>query len=236
MHSKNQTNSKGNSCGISLSEVRQGSSAGVNVLYLGMGYDIISPLNLVPSLDIIYVIDLLDTRFYFCNTLERQRNEMKYILTHGSNDGSPLDLQNKEDNMSLDISYLNDGSATILSEEDSDTVWRLKFIYNGKERNLAIFHQDYFNQWPIEVNNISHIMSMGALLITPEQTSTFRKTVLKMLSERTSSSFYYYADMFDHATFIKTKEYIDGNNEPIGWIHIVDKSPKALVKKMICDF
>ena len=59
----------------------------MNVLYLGMAFDIMSPLLLIPDLDTIYAIDLVDTS-YGLPSWDLHKAEMRLILTCGSDEKS----------------------------------------------------------------------------------------------------------------------------------------------------
>lgn len=183
----------------------------MNILYLGMANDIMSPLLLVPDFDILYVIDKFD--FHFSSdrkTFKRQKQDIKDVLIEGSDKTSFWKIFHEEDSHIRCTHYLETPS-TIIDESDDGTVWRLKFNYNDKIRELVFYHhRDFLIEWPIEIQNISHIMCMGALSWTTfvEKDCTI---LLKILEERTLKPFYFYALHFMHKHFPKWFIVMNGN-------------------------
>lgn len=60
--------------------------------------------------------------------------------------------------------YTLEGPTVIVSEEDDkkNQVWRVKFIYLGKERELVYYYyRNFLQPWPEEIKNISHVISVG---------------------------------------------------------------------------
>ena len=181
-----------------------------NVLYLGMANDIMAPLLLVPNLSQLYVISKFDSAFCSGRTWESQMQDIRNYLTNGSDTGSySYDIfikdyvfQFPKKKLCKDYHYL-EGPSTIISEEYDDTVWRMKFRYNGKERELIYYHhRNFLATWPEEITNISHIMGQGSVdtdVINKIKGLTFRK----MFEERTTEVFYYYALYFSHKHFDK---------------------------------
>jgi len=168
-----------------------------NVLYLGMADDIMSPLLLAPNLSKLYVISYFDRAYCSGGTWESQMQDIRNYLTNGSDKGSrSYDIYTRKKRCK-DYHYL-EGQSTIISEEYDDTVWKIKFLYNGKERELIYYHhRDFLATWPEEITNISHIMGQGSVdtdVINKKEGLTFRK----MFEERTTEVFYYYALYFSH--------------------------------------
>lgn len=94
-----------------------------------------------------------------------------------------------------EIHYLKD-KATILHEFESDIVWILKFMYDGKERELVYYHHaNYLEYWPCRIENISHLFVITALRISDDQINQpYFKTLRKMIKERTIAPLTVYAD------------------------------------------
>jgi hypothetical protein len=172
-----------------------------NVLYLGMAWDIMSPLLLVPDLDKIYAIDRVDTSLIIGrdgDNWEEQKSEIKQILLDGSTINSKTKLYSDEDYFS-ETHYLPSKS-TILEESDKDNRYYLKFNYNGKDRELIYYHHINFKSiWNDEIKDISHLLTIG--------TETFNyyehegnKILQTMYNERCKNS-YVYALYFLHEDY-----------------------------------
>lgn len=79
-----------------------------NVLYLGMADDIMSPLMLVPDLENLYVINLLAPAFSPDGTWEGLKNDIKTILTDGSNINGYKKMRDLDmDSIKFIVYYLN---------------------------------------------------------------------------------------------------------------------------------
>lgn len=187
------------------------SSDPVKVLYLGMATDIMAPLILVPDLDIIYVMNVLDTEFG--GSWEQHKTKIITILEQGSDEGiknPDRDYPPKSNNPIKDIHTLEGPSKIISNTDDSkihlDAKWELEFIYNGKTRKLIYYHEFNFAyieyEWPKEINSISHILWNGSycwdFLMEDDCDS---KMVRKMMSERMLPEAYLYALSFNHKWF-----------------------------------
>jgi len=200
----------------------------INVMFLGMKNDIMTPLLMVPDFTTLYAIDTSNR--CGCSDLivweeqwEYHKRDIKQILTDGSDEFSMLRrrwikytekcLENynklveendpdKDDVWFLDnlknvdleeIHYLK-SKATILHEFESDIVWILKFMYDGKERELVYYHHaNYLNYWPTRIENVSHLFVINALRISQIDNPHF-KTLRKMIKERTIAPLTVYAD------------------------------------------
>ena len=164
-----------------------------------MAYDIMSPLLLVPDFDILYVIDMFD-RCYASDTktFKRQKQDIKDILINGNDDNSHSKKIHENYSHIRMVHYLETPS-TIIDESDDGYTWRLKFNYNDKVRELIFFHhRNFLIEWPSEIQNISHIMCMGAYAWDnfPEQGA-----ILEMFKNRTTKPFWFYALHFMHEHF-----------------------------------
>jgi len=172
-----------------------------NVLYLGMAYDIMAPLLLVPNLTTLYVIDKFDTFFSPDGTFEGQKRDIVNILINGSDiDSHSRKIFMEESN---DIHYL-ENKAKIISEKDDGKVWRLKFEYMDQVRNLVFYHhRDFLEEWPVEIVNVRHVMVMGSFGWYCFRMGDYdcSKALKSMLKERTTESFRFYALWFTHKHF-----------------------------------
>jgi hypothetical protein len=65
------------------------------------------------------------------------------------------------------------------------------FVYNGIQRIVTYFNQNFDNIWPSVIQNIEHIFTMGTAF------STRNKTFLRMLEERTTRPFYIYGSYYN---------------------------------------
>lgn len=166
---------------------RSSPSNEINVLYLGMAYDIISPLKLCPDLDTLYAIDKFDYSYGYHHkyqkgfidfdltfaydiyeerkipTIETLKNEVIYCLENGF-DGSVNSFV--RDSIRCEL----DERATILSNETIDNVWILKFVYKGKIRTLKRYELNWNDAvWPEEIDHLSWIISIGAQIYIPRE-------------------------------------------------------------------
>jgi len=192
------------------------------VLYCGMADDVLSPLLLVPDLTHLYVIDEFDNAFARrisekkSGTWETQKKDIKTMLSNGNdNDSHHLDIY-REYKGTWPITKLEE-PCTLLEETDSNKRWHLAFKYKGIKRELIyIHHTNFYSIWPSEINDISHVMSMGAVFIV-EKNGEFKreeKDFLKMLAERTTTDCLYYDqynlfdiqyNLYDHKKGYTTK-------------------------------
>lgn len=153
-----------------------------NILYCGMGGDIMSPLLLVPDFDRLYVIDIFYLAFCSKGTWSSMKSDIKYLLLNG--DDRDAWFRKIIYKCRQDIHYL-DSKAEILEEceevysESPDSCWvrsidpekqfsnklkwSLKFMYCGKIRELICYMgNDFRNEWPEDIKNISALMHIGA--------------------------------------------------------------------------
>ncbi len=169
-----------------------------NVLYLGLAFDIMSPLLLVPDLDTIYAIDLVDVS-YGLHSWDLHKAEMRLILTCGSDEKSQCRHLFEHNR----INRLPGGPATIISDIDTDNCWTLEFAYDGKIRSLQYYHHIDFQsneEWPPSIQGCAHVMSMGAAALV-EESHESNAHVKQMLLERCESEAKYYALTFLHEHF-----------------------------------
>lgn len=197
----------------------------INVLYLGMAYDIMAPLLLVPDVDIIFAIDIYDET-YGCLSWDEQKDEMRIILTEGSDKHSQCRHFHDHDR----INRLPGGPATIISDEDEDKCWTLKFIYDGKLRTLIYYHHtDFCDPWPTTISDCAHIMSMGVCIVD-ESNSEEENRHLRAMFERSCSQgtkTKYYALTFMHEHFPEQVTIYNANadveGESINWTEDLDQ-------------
>lgn len=164
-----------------------------NVLYCGMADDILSPLILVPDLTHLYVMDRFDLAFAKNYTIEGQINDIKEMLSIGSDENSyHIEIYRKY-KPKWPITKL-DESCTIINETLIDNCWRLTFTYKNLKRELVYFqYKDFYSIWPEEIKNINHFMSMGAVCIKDKgETNVQEPTFWKMINERIESGCVFY--------------------------------------------
>jgi len=127
----------------------------LNILYLGMGHDIITPIQLEPNFDILFVIDHFDTAYSPDETFNGQKDYIINSLLYGA--GLPFYPDDVEDH-----GVLSD-KATILSNcQETDSKWILTFELYGKIRQLIRFERDFTTVWPEEITRIRHIIGIGS--------------------------------------------------------------------------
>jgi len=135
------------------------------VLYCGMADDIINPRMAVPDVDTIFTLDRFDAAFCTNGTLESKREDILTILREGHDKLSQHAV----------IGYPHHrparwpcrapgghGRAEERTRRDEPGRWEVQFMCGGKERKLMVFHQDFYQDWPEEVTDVDHLMSMGA--------------------------------------------------------------------------
>ena len=124
-------------------------------------------------------------------------------------------------------------TATIVSESESDGLWKLEFVYDNILRTLHFYHsRDFLKTWPIGITNIKHVMVMGSYcwndFITDKDSQ-----LISMLQSRTISPWKFYALSFNHKHFpvhinhpIKTRRKDEkiaiveiGNTSDSNWIN-----------------
>lgn len=206
----------------------------INVLYLGMADDIMPPLLLVPDLTTLYVIDKFDKRFSPDSTFYSQKNDIFNTLSNGSDlDKRSRKIYNDND----DSLHFLEGKSKIISNVDDGNVWRLQFEYMNKIRNLIYYHhRDFLEEWPSEIIDIKHVMTMGSFGWYCFKMREYDCKVLKsMLHSRTSKSFNFYALWFTHAHFqykITINCGKERNGTEIGMITIHDKKDQKWIRKL----
>src|SRR5437762_9108983 len=110
----------------------------VKVLYLGMAGDIMLPLLVVENLTTLFVIDKFDPCYSKDKTWKGLKEDIKDVLSNGSDENSRSRKIHVEDHWNKSIHYLETKSIITLDVDDG-SVWRLKFIYNRKERELIYY-------------------------------------------------------------------------------------------------
>src|SRR4051812_46026329 len=117
---------------------------GSHVLYLGMAEDIMSPLLLVPDLEVIFVIDLFDEAYSSDKTFEGQKNDLKRTLLDGNDESSHVRIaynrRAKWNHPLFRNVHVLPSTGEILSESDDGNVWRLTFRYCNRDIKLIFFH------------------------------------------------------------------------------------------------
>ncbi len=183
-----------------------------------MADDILSPMLLVPDFKQLFVICLMDEAFSKAGTWESQKQDIKQILEKGNDEFSHHREVYAYYNKIIPITKL-DESCTILEETDSNNRWMLAFMYKGVRRELIYFHHTdyYLFKWPSEINNISHLMSMGAVFMTDKggRVQNEYKEFFKFLEERTNTDCIYYDQYgmwdYEHNLYDYKKDYTTVN-------------------------
>jgi len=170
----------------------------VNVLYAGMARDIITPLELVPHLDNLYVMDLFDSAYILSKktsegprTIDDQRNDIIEMLVNGHFFIIDPDDEYDEGRI-IEIRKL---PAKILSDKREDKKWNLTFEFEGKIRNLVVYTMEYqINEWPKEIDNLQYIFSIGASFSCEDDDKDREKcikNITNMIKTRTTKKFTY---------------------------------------------
>lgn len=180
----------------------------MDIVYLGMGYDIITPLNLYPNVDTIYSIDNFDSRYG--GTKLEQSYIIMDIIKSGSNDsllekirvnpekyaGCPCCGEKfgfKKQTLEKKGKIINFLEEPALSrDEPARSI--IIFEYNGVERQLIQYYQNYNTTWPIDIKNISGIIGLGSFSLN----SFVHPKFIKMLESRTSSTYELIVDAYNH--------------------------------------
>ena len=156
------------------------------VLYCGMADDILTPLILVPDLSKLFVIDYFDAAFAKNGTWKGQKEDIKECLVSGSNEKS----HHREVYLHYDKNtkiYSIDEPCTIINESDMNNCWTLTFKYKRKIRKLIYFHHtDFISYWDDDINEINHIMCIGA------EFPILEELLNTMLHERTTKDCKFY--------------------------------------------
>ena len=156
------------------------------VLYCGMADDIISPIQLVSNCEHIYVIDLFDSAFAKGGTAEGQREDIRQILLTGNDENShhrEIHLR-YEDNWP--ISFIKPHE--IVSETFEGETWKLQLKIQDENRCLIYFQlRNFYNEWPEEIQNVNHLMCMGASFGYNEE-----PILRKMMETRTTNDCLFY--------------------------------------------
>ena len=116
------------------------------------------------------------------------------------------------------IHYLKSPSE-ILKNEDDGEVWRLGFIYDGKERQLVHYHGcNFLKEWPQGIEMISHVICIGTFtwkLLSDQKfdevTEKQQEMIVEMLEKRTTQSFTFTALGFNHLFFPEQYKLKHGN-------------------------
>lgn len=208
----------------------------VNVVYLGMASDIMAPLLLVPDLDILYALNSLDDAY---GTWDEHKERIRKTLTQGNDknlaekflfDESVREYapKNKEwrnvhtlagpseisSDVDCDIKECITGANTHDKFCYTPSVWKLKFVYNGKERQLIYYYNYNFAvyDWPSEIQNIQHFIWNGAYSWESMTEYSEEVKVREMMVERAAPEAYVYALGFNHKKFPDHMWVYNGHN------------------------
>ena len=196
-----------------------------NVLYCGMADDIVTPMLLVPDLTNLFAICLFDEAFARGYSWEGQKNDIKQTLTAGSDEKSwhrEIYLKYRK---SVPINYLID-SSVITKDSDNDNCWELEFIYNKLKRKLIYFHHtNFLEPWDNSIQNISHILSVGAPF------PMAHPTLNEMLKTRTIQDCNYY-DQFLKFENTETKSSRTGRVNVNKLIYAIAASESGWAKEL----
>lgn len=194
----------------------------VNVLYLGMAHDIMAPLLLVPDLDNLFVLNSLDEAY---GTWKEHKMRIRKTLMQGNDKDLAETFWWEEKSIPEGKEWKNvhklAGSAKIHFDKDENvkecltgspthdkwcytlSVWKLRFTYNGKMRNLIYYYDFNFTQypWPPEITNIHYHIWNGSywwdnFVENPEEI-----LVREMLVTRSAPESYVFALSFNHRKF-----------------------------------
>jgi len=115
-----------------------------NVLYLGIGYDILTPLILCPNFTTLYVLDWDD--------------EKQSIIEHLTSGTQVMFAEDTKDTTE------NKYDLTLEPSVDLELIpnkrgWELRFKYKNVPRVLKFFKQDFSKKWPevVTVHNFLNI-------------------------------------------------------------------------------
>lgn len=158
-----------------------------------MADDVLSPMLLVPDFNVLYSICLFDSAFAMNRTWEGQKEDIKKQLIDGHDDGSHHMQVYRHYHTNRPVTKLVE-SCKVLKEEDKNGRWMLIFSYLDKERSLIYFHhKNFYSEWPSEIKDIDHLMSMGAVFMTEKDGSTVKnKKFFRTISDRCSKNCMYY--------------------------------------------
>lgn len=171
---------------FSASSVQKNTIMPINVMYLGMGIDIVGPMQLVPDFDTIYTINYVDPSPGYGGTINEIIEIIRIILETGHNIYSKPEyrerfrLQIPEREIKkpeiltpskLIKQVIYDDNNKIIQSADIDidpetnyrVKWVLEFEYNNKIRTLVYyFNHDFTFTWPDDIKNIGHILTQGS--------------------------------------------------------------------------
>lgn len=167
------------------------SSKPETVLYLGMADDIMQPLNMIPEVEIIYVISLFDKYYSSGRTWESQMSDIKNVLTTGRKKYKHYGYMDKIGEEKCD--RLSGGRCKITKETLDDRIWSLSFDYDGISRKLIYYHnRDYMLTWPVDIVGVKHLITSGSVSIYDMGTPEYKK-FRNMMKERCERNFFVYA-------------------------------------------
>jgi len=136
----------------------------MNVLYLGMSGDIITPLLLFPDVITLYAINKISKRHSYNKdkTWEEYKDDMKRILLEGNDKNSWYyhNGYNESRKESNNIILLKTPCQIISESDDIERrIWTLQFIYNGLPRFLIYYYEcDFMHEWPKNIININRLL------------------------------------------------------------------------------
>jgi hypothetical protein len=150
-----------------------------NILYLGMGSDIYTPLVLCPNFKVLYAIDK-----------DNQRKEiMEHLLSGKCTRYADYDVR------TVKLSYRVKNFEVKIANSKK---WEVNFTYNNLPRTLIIYTQDFYKSWPDDIVEINTVLTIGAVFaLDPncKYDSDVNKINIehtkKMLNQRTTPLFRY---------------------------------------------
>jgi hypothetical protein len=136
-----------------------------------MADDIVSPLLLCPDFDTLFVMDRFDDAYSVDGTFESQKKLITDALVSGytksfARDKTPDEILHHPVNIGGKATIINNVDTSVIEKDGivEGGVWTLKFEWNGKIRTLIRYEMNACrNIWPVEIINISHIITIGAL-------------------------------------------------------------------------
>lgn len=136
----------------------------INILYIGMADDIISPLLLCPDFDNLFVIDMFDGSCSPDGTFDGQKKSIIDTLTSGYTKEKKSKWFPPTHNPITYSAYTNLGKCIINDDVTEGDKWTLKFKAKDKIRTMIRYEMlAQKGPWPEEIKNLSQIIVIGAL-------------------------------------------------------------------------
>lgn len=167
----------------------------IKLLYCGMADDILTALQLVPDVDVIYAICTIDAAFYKNGTTDGVVDDIITMLINGHDKVSSH--ANVYGDRLIPIVLSPSKIISILhlkSKKAKDERVQIDFEYQGKHRTLIYYpRRDFCTEWPLEITQISHLTSLGA-----EFPVHSNGTLRKNIEERSTKDCIFY-EQWDYA-------------------------------------